>query len=238
MRERPILMSGPMVRAILAGTKTQTRRPVKSMPPQPDVNCHPQQKQRHPAPYFDAYCGQRKTEANPRGMSSEWCWWQVDDRQCLPTIKCTFGQPGDRLWVRESFMPIPPHEVGSKLWDIVYGADATLVKREAPETYRPMLYNYERWSPSIHMPRWACRLVLEIVSVRVERVQGISAADAAEEGMSLDWYSPEHDLHGTYDHYRDAFEDAWNRIYAARGNGWDANPWVWVVEFKRVEASA
>ena len=112
MRERPIIFNTPMVRAILAGTKMQTRRPVKAMPTEPGAECHPRHKQKHPAPYFDAYCGQRKTDANPRGMNDEWCWWQVDDRQCLPVVRCPYGLPGDRLWVRESFMPIPPHKGG------------------------------------------------------------------------------------------------------------------------------
>lgn len=199
MRERPILMSGPMVRAILSGTKTQTRRPVKPQPAYPGAfdNCT-----FIPGNGFvDIYL--------PGAVLPAHHW------------HCHLGKPGDRLWVRETFSPFPPHEVGSKLWGIVYGADAEQVEREAPETYRPMLYNYERWSPSIHMPRWACRLVLEVVSVRVERVQQISEADARAEGFADSM----------------AFKDAWEAMYGKKLGAalWS---WCWVVEFKRAEASA
>lgn len=241
MKERPILFSGPMVRAILAGTKTQTRRPVKSMPPQPEAECHPKHQQKHPAPYFDAYCGQRKTEANPRGMSDEWCWWQVDDRQCLPPVRCPYGQPGDRLWVRETWKNCwgNEFEYQGRLADILYRADGEAL--DAPSN--------EPWRTSIHMPRWACRLVLEIVSVRVQRVQDISEADALAEGMQKvgNCTPPNYDAKA-YQFWNgasvghktavDSFRSLWDTLYAAKGHGWDDNPWVWVVEFKRAEASA
>ncbi len=223
MRERPILMSGPMVRAILAGTKTQTRRPVKNMPPMPMANCHPQQKQRHDVPYFDAYCGQSKTEANPRGMSEEWCWWQVDDRQCLPTIRCPFGQPGDRLWVRETFKHLGGAHIyhGERYNCVRYHADGLEQRIDEPEgeAHNLTLHYLINTVPSIHMPRWACRLVLEIVSVRVERVFDITEEDAQAEGFVASA----------------GFLAVFGQIYGLKGQ---TNPWVWVVEFKRTEASA
>lgn len=195
MRERPILFSGPMVRAILDGRKTQTRRVVT---PQPNV-VH--------AIHADA------------SITTNLIFRSGDQR-----IHCPYGQPGDRLWVRETFAPFPP-VFGSKLWGIIYGADAAQVEREAPDTYRPMLYNYERWYPSIHMPRWACRLVLEIESIRVERLQEISGEDAVAEGVrSLLPYNGIAQCE---------FLELWDSINAKRGFDWDANPWVWVVEFKR-----
>lgn len=102
MAERSISFSAEMVRAILDGRKTVTRRPVKGMPEMPEPECHPLHQRIRPLPYFDAYCGAPKTQANPRGMTKYWCWWQVDDRQCMPMIECPCGAPGDRLMVRGS----------------------------------------------------------------------------------------------------------------------------------------
>ena len=194
MRERPILFSGPMVCAILAGTKTQTRRPVK-------LNASGR-----------AYLSGRN--------------WHLGDPKCVKA--CPYGQPGDRLWVRETFRPFPPCTEAPNLWNIVYGADADQVEREAPKTYRPMLYNYERWSPSIHMPRWACRIVLKITNVRVERLQEISEQDATAEGAKWDARMYPMSFY---------FKELWDSVYSAKGRGWAANPWVWVVEFRRVSAT-
>jgi hypothetical protein len=92
-----------MVRALLAGTKTQTRR-VMSPQPGPYVQQTPDRHAaKHPAPYIDAYCSGAKTPENPRGMSAVWCWWTRDDRQGAKVGRCPYGRPGDRLWVRESW---------------------------------------------------------------------------------------------------------------------------------------
>lgn len=185
--ERPILFQGAMVRAILAGTKTQTRRIVK---------------------------GERVS----RGMESGWLlkpYGILNDRQ-FATAACPYGQPGDRLWVRESHWwfkderdPVtgyyPPKMT---VEDVQFRADGDDGRKV--------------WRPSIHMPRWACRLVLEITAVRVERLRGISAADCWAEGIPS---SPDVDPAHEYC-------DLWEQI---NGPGsWQANPWVWVVEFKKV----
>ena len=112
MKERPIIFSGPMVRAILEGRKTQTRRIIKPQPvPVPPNGWErPTREKKHDAPYFDAYCNKRKSSANPRGMSQDWCWWDEWDRQCLDQIiKCPYGVPSDRLWVRETWNVIECH---------------------------------------------------------------------------------------------------------------------------------
>jgi hypothetical protein len=185
--ERPILFSGAMVRAILSGAKTQTRRICK---PQP-VSCD-------------------------------------QDRDC------PYGQPGDRLWVREGFTPLPmqaPTDKASR-WQICYAAGGA-EEREAPAGYNPMLYNYERWSPSIHMPRWASRITLEITGVRVERLQAISEADAAAEGCDGNCpigHLPAY-MKGPLSYH---YAQLWESI---NGPGsWEANPWVWVVAFRRIVA--
>jgi hypothetical protein len=210
--ERPILFSGPMVRAILDGHKTQTRRVMK---PQPIEGMT-----------YHRVVGHRV------GLSP-------DDRQS-PYIWCPYGLPGDRLWVRETFFyewpeDYPPDDMRD--CRIIYRADEpdyiTDEMREFSSQYR--------WSPSIHMPRWASRLTLEITDVRVERVRWISEHDAMEEGVTI----PEH-KRGTVrlpgggapvlrTTYGSEFAELWNSINAKHGYGWSVNPWVWVIEFRKLD---
>jgi hypothetical protein len=208
MKERPILFSAPMVRALLAGTKTQTRRVVKIT---------------HRTPGLAACL------APPAGMRT---------RTSLAAELCPYGHPGDRLWVRESWSPDPPDVDG-------WGYTAWAGCREGqiagvPERFRyPRFCNYAadwlhgpiRWTPSIHMPRWASRITLEITSVRVERLQEISEADAQAEGWTRrPEVSTDPQVHK--EAARDWFMDLWESI---NGPGsWDANPWVWVIEFRRL----
>jgi hypothetical protein len=249
-KERPILFTEAMVRAILKGQKTQTRRIVKDIPAQPAPNCHPNKLAIHPEPYFDSYCSERKTRENPRAMSVDWCWWQVDDRQCLPTIKCPYGQPGDLLWVREAWC------TGERLDEF----NATEIAAKANDAgfktgpYGPIWYfaNYEyrKWSDrdlfdfgnpgrrrhARFMPRWASRLTLRITNIRVERLQSISKSDAIAEGIqnlggdTERWGIPGE---GYAQHPCRAYWLLWESINGV--GSWDANPWVWVVEFKREE---
>jgi len=189
MRERPILFSGPMVRALLAGTKTQTRRIAKPVK-HPDLGN-----------LYDA--GALVLEREPQ---------HVIDRAS------PYGRPGDRLWVRETWA-FGIHALAAKRDEdgpFVYLADGTTHGRLC-----------ERWRPSIHMPRHACRLVLEIVGVRVERLQAISEADSCAEGIpskGLQFYD------GRPATAKDAFESLWNEINGPAA--WAANPWVWVLEFR------
>ena len=187
MKERPILFSAPMVRAILAGTKTQTRRAVK---PQPNI--------------VHAIYGDASIDTN--------LIFRAGDQR----IHCPYGQPGDRLWVRETWTQacVRPRQGD----EVFYRADGEV----APE--------FEPWIPSIHMFRWASRITLEIVSLRVERLHGISEADAMAEGAEP-YRLPVNPAREALRHV-DGFHHLWNSI---NGPGsWDANPYVWVVEFKRV----
>ncbi len=202
MKQRPILFSAPMVRALLAGSKTQTRRAVA------------------PAPEMVT----DKTIAP----------WQGDPAalQRLLTLNgktCRYGQPGDRLWVREAWKAHPTFD--------------HLPPRDIPQTHIWYMaddgYKAEsRYRQSMFMPRWASRITLEIVSICVERLQDISEADARAEGArECDPVSGREVLlagpsqRGSYVlHYR----DIWEQI---NGPGsWALNPWVWVVEFKRIAA--
>lgn len=195
MTERPILFTGPMVRALLDGSKTQTRRVVK-MPPSWDCFVC--------ADWGDGWWPYRSDD----GESPNY------DNNEIP-MRCPYGQPGDRLWVRETWAPHPdfPETVRRG----VYRAD--------PECK----YDVERWRPSIHMPRWASRILLEIVSVRVERLQDIGVDEIEAEGV----VTSDADImqHGCRARVLD-WQRLWESINGA--GSWDANPWVWAVEFKQV----
>lgn len=202
MKERPILFSGPMVRAILEARKTQTRRVVK---PQPewDVN------------------------------NSRWVMkGRVIEGYAKPQPKCPYGVPGDRLWVRETWSKAL-HGCGVELlerWEPgkegPFGVGAIYAATPHPD-YKP-----GKWKPSIHMPRWASRINLEVTGTRVERLQDISRQDAKFEGFWPGMNGLEKWNGQSYGNAQLAFEACWKDI---NGPGsWDANPWVWVVEFKKL----
>lgn len=214
--DRPIIFSAPMVRALLDGRKTQTRRVLK---PQPEwlsgawYWTSPRYNNGDGARYFHT--------VDVSGVMPAWL-------RALPYA------PGDRLWVREGFMPAPMEAVPAAprptRWNIAYaagGQDEVL----APAGYNPMLYNYERWSPSIHMPRWASRLTLHVTAVRVQRLQDISDADARAEGLERIGTAWGIDgIKGSVAAYeRTAFRVIWNALHGA--GAWDANPWVAAITF-------
>lgn len=208
MKERPILFQGAMVRALLDGSKTQTRRIVK---PQPPANTHCVSTYHYPDPrdHFWAYVNKAENEAE---MSS-WVY------------PCPYGQPGDSLWVRETFCPIYPQDPnynGGRPIENDYAATYIHGDRLGDS-----LGIKKVWKPSIHMPRAASRITLKVIGVRVERLQDISATDCQAEGI----WSNEGPLTGP--EWIDAYRMLWQSI---NGTGsWEANPWVWVIEFKVVK---
>jgi hypothetical protein len=194
MKERPILFSAPMVRALLNGTKTQTRRVFK-------------QKNGGIWPNLNDLPGMRQILRN-----------------------CPYGQPGDRLWVRETWAR--DDEDGGLCYraDIGKGGDADDWERNRLDG-APRF----RWRPSIHMPRWASRITLEITGVRVERLRDISPEDCWAEGIQemRDAGDENGELRGSV---RQDYQALWEAIN--NPGSWAANPWVWVVEFKRLEQPA
>ena len=212
MAEHPILFNGEMVRAILLGTKTQTRRVVK---PQP----HGEGPGGYPVP------------------------------QAI--VDCPYGQPGDTLWVRETWKATLMRTGIRPIVKICY--------RASPGVFNGVLFEDDvlpplrqldgKWRPSIHMPRWASRITLEVTGVRVERVQEISEDGARAEGTDICLDDNHADvkacMRGCLDiqyvetrRYVRAFRCLWDSINARRGYGWGSNPWVWRVEFKTAARAA
>jgi hypothetical protein len=218
MREIPVLMNGPMVRATMGDRKSETRRPVKVQP-----------------------TGDGVTHNNDRSI---WFGWQhglTDDG-----FKCPLGVPGDRLWCRETWRAVMTG------WEtfVEFKAGGANLEGVSRDNVKPPLdlrfvgrresAHSERWRPSIHMPRWACRLFLDVVEVRVERLQDIDEDGARREGIGLRLVDEIDKKH------RDAFAAAlkvsrvaafavlWDSIYGV--GAFAANPWVWAVRFERVKA--
>ncbi|WP_308065138.1 hypothetical protein [Escherichia coli] len=208
MIDRPIFFNAEMVRAILEGRKTQTRRII---------------------------------DEKFRGLDNE-NWKESTD---LLIKRCPFGQPGDRLWVRETCADVNASGIPA----IAYRADKDVLLLTEDESFHdengevnyndPRIKTYPfaqwysdlvdgtegRWRPSIHMPRWASRISLEITNVRVERLHSISEADAKTEGVFPAAYAITHPEAAC----RVGFGDLWCSIYGEES--WTANPWVWVIEF-------
>ena len=220
MKEKPILFSAPMVRAILAGTKTQTRRVVKYAITGPN----------QPHGIFDWHNAKGEWLAAHGGA--------FDFEKTNAALLCPYGQPGDRLWVRETwrYTASTLEESRAITEDITSGIAvdwrATYIDRCMKELgfsreEAEMADDFETWRPSIHMPRWASRILLEVVSVRVERLNDISEADANAEGCN----EPARDQDWTQ--CRRWYRALWDQI---NGTGsWEANPWVWVISFKRID---
>lgn len=208
--DRPILFSAPMVRALLAGTKTQTRRALRLRPPANAVQVSTWHNP-DPRPMFYAWTRDGAPVADHPTAGAEISDW--------PPAPCPYGMPGDRLWVRETHMDLG----GCFLYRADHGA----------ETERALVAPGQRWRPAIHMTRAASRITLEVTGVRAERLQDISQADAMAEGAppahpSIDKVSREF---GYADFPRSWYAQLWDQINGA--GAWDENPWVWVVSFKR-----
>jgi hypothetical protein len=218
-RERPILFSSEMVRAILEGRKTQTRRVLRVQPTRWETVAH--------------FC----TGADHLGWSfykrrGDGCW---ENRE---RFYCPYGKPGDRLWVRETFAAQIITANG-------YDHDGPAIGRMRDKS-KPVLYRADpmydgmtsgefawSWEPSIHMPRWASRINLEITEVRVQRLRDINCGDAAAEGVIDPDYDPSQaDWQVMGKH---PFVELWDSINGKKdGCSWADNPWVWALTFRRV----
>lgn len=232
-KERPILFSAPMVRAILAGTKTQTRRlvkwPIYSNGTRydrglGDILCH---NDYLPPSAMLMEVRRGKTSYVTSNLEA----WEHE---------CPYGEPGDRLWVRETWSP--DHRDVYPCIPYVYRASASFSDDEAREHRfcdfeKTGVRHFEclacagfKWRPSIHMPRSVSRITLEITDVRVERLQSISDSDAKAEGVAPAPFCKSSRPAGQ--EHVEAFEDLWDSINLLRAP-WSSNPWVWALSFRR-----
>lgn len=215
IKERPIIFSGEMVQAILAGRKTVTRRVVK-----PKWKLGP--------------CDIREIGNGPEVYAAGGVW--------LP-LECPYGEQGSRLWVREAWRRTCDTDA---VCCVAYRADGAALhylcdnggEGDPTELAGPAgkLWDDDaaKWRPSIHMPRWASRITLEVKSVRVERLQDITEAEAIAEGFERDFRPDGTDYGCGLVHAVEGFAALWDQLNAGRGYAWESNPWVWRVEFERI----
>ena len=211
MTERPIPFSAEMVRAILDGRKTMTRRVIV---PQPDGIT-----QGTPWVYKDV-------EISTRDFRKE-----VIKNTYVRKLKCKYGVPGDLLWVREKII----RRKSDPIDVCIYAADMTPVLGGPIAYCNRSVWQWDNINPLVRSPRWASRILLEITAVRAERLQDITEGDAQKEG----WFFQGHDLLQSYDPVtmdsaRKWYSDLWDALNAKRGYPWSSNDWVNVIEFKRV----
>ncbi len=231
IKERPILFSGEMIRAILGGRKVQTRRVIK-------LPCGPG----------------RNAQGNNWSLSTQadgsyWPEYHMAGWPEYRRMPCPHGRVGDRLWCRETYHASDLCRDYQQQSDVIYRADT--------ERAKPIPGSSLVWKPSIFMPRWASRLTLEIVDIRVERVQDITEEDAIAEGIKR-FFAPYHvreswprtpnkmlpAIYGTGERNdaedfsaRGAFWRLWNSINGKKfGTSWNENPWCWVISFRRIDA--
>lgn len=238
MKETPIIFNMDMVRAILDGRKTQTRGVVKGYKPS----------------WFDIV--ESKTDNSVKFIKSFNFGGHHAGLSVTKWIKCPYGKVGDRLWVRETWADVNTPDGPaicyradgsyqhwrdfSTVFDKDYGAGPSMNYEAYPGDYVMWwedLLNGEpdhRWKPSIHMPKWACRTWLEITNIRVERLQDINYAEVIAEGFH--WLltdeqqtDAEHRFNGIK-----AYSRLWDSIYGKK-YPWEDSPWVWVIEFKRID---
>ncbi len=215
MTEYPIIFNSDMVKAILEGRKTQTRRPIN---PQPDEGT---------LVGFSFFSGNDAIEIRDytKGTSM--------------IIKCPFGKVGNRLWVKETWN-ITQFDNHGKLEfpNIYYRADSSTQLFVSDVVWKYNRPNNGKWRPSIHMPRWASRITLKITGVNVQRIQEITHKECELEGANDEkWQSWSEDAWNAglppgshIENIKEHFENIWNSIY---GN-WDSNPWVWVINFEKI----
>ncbi|EOY5362040.1 TPA: hypothetical protein MIQ47_00880 [Klebsiella pneumoniae] len=240
MKERGMIFNGEMVRAILDGRKTQTRRPIK-------------------------WKQTRFTEIGEREDGSKWPWSEDAEHACDFWHPCPFGAVGDRIWVRETWATLGNEDGCCIDWEgnLCKGDERSAARiyrascEQRPGDYglwsipddaywKPHTKEHKfegAWRPSIHMPRWASRILLEITNVGVQRLQDISSGDAVREGIcqlpasGRYCVSPgDQYFGGASRSAKEVYSWLWSSIYGEES--WKANPWVWVIEFKRIEGGA
>lgn len=255
VKERPILFSGPMVKALLEGRKTQTRRIIRCGCNSIHINRLLGAWPLSRPPYqFDGSERPWQWKGNSPPKTGDWieeCQTDVDDHETYP-VRFPYGQPGDRLFVKETWAlvypwydheagyvdevevwsetipPTPPDGLDGKSWRVWYAADSDDINQHADDRF------VRRYRSPLFMPRWASRITLEITEVRVERLQSISYLDCRAEGIpAVSCYDDSPEPETILGAIRDEYREVWESI---NGKGsWDLNSWVWALSFRRLE---
>ena len=222
VKERPIIFSGEMVKAILDGKKTMTRHLVK----------------------FKDFTTDSITPLHIELAEGRYCLFNERNGWLIGYPKCKFGEIGDRLWVRETWQEIGPDCLLT--YKATYPSDL-YAKRPELENVPPLAGLKERgylWKSPMFMPRWASRILLEITDIRVERLQDISEQDCEKEGLRILPASGRYVVNPGDQHFGGASHDAvevfswlWDSINAKKGYPWSSNPWVWAIELKVIEVA-
>lgn len=201
MKEYPILFSSEMVNAILDGRKTQTRRALTKQP----------------------------IDALPMKVPNLWVTLETRNPHHGRVIRCRYGVPGDRLWVRETWQTESRFDIFSPS-EVPQGSNLRWLADDSIGV-ASIGCPFGRVRPSIHMPRWASRIVLEIMNIRLERLQEITGDECTLEGIQVAWSDPNNNNQEI-----ETYKALWDKLNSKRGFGWDVNPWVWVIEFKAVKS--
>lgn len=209
MKERPIIFNSEMVRAILQGRKTQTRRVIKQTIRREEIAGNVFRARK--SGWIAWFPG---TMANLEDLTKQWYEFGFE---------CPYGKLGDRLWARETWAV---HPTLNRFSPRNLDSDNPVYFR----TDSGVNESHFVWRPSIFMPRWASRITLEITNVRVERVKDISRSDCVKEGL---YPTMSND---SEQNIRVRYRELWDSLNKKRGYSWESNPWVWVIEFKRVQA--
>lgn len=221
IRERPIIFSGPMVKAILEGRKTQTRR-ILLPKPKPETAAIDQRSGEETGLWYTWIKRSGKFGVHHDFNPQAW--------------RCPYGQPGDRLWVRETFWATEGGTYYRADGDECFAA-CDLNQGGYPRSCQQYpncdcpKFDAE-WKPSIHMPRSACRIILEVTKVRVRHLQDIDEEEAQAEGAPLAGVNSEA---GDERNYVEGFQELWDGLNRKRGFAWHTNPWVWALTFKVLE---
>ena len=232
-QEHPILFSGPLVRAILDGKKTQTRRIIRP-------------------PHGIGWVAGGPIIRTAADLADPWFRWEREQSFAeleFRDVRCPLGKPGDRLWVRETWRLTDFASYDTDRYSAAVEMRADGARPFRKEGGPEMLHERCDWRPSIHMPRWASRISLEVTDVRVQRLQEITEAEIGTEGVRLDDGGVAACAFERAEYYQSGgspiggrspevcgFAALWDSIYGrSAGGSWGENPWVWAVSFKRVQ---
>lgn len=240
MTERGMIFNSEMVRAILDGRKTQTRREVKL---NLDIACLATTYDWAASLAANHYQGLTEEQIQQKAESLRGVIHPVIlGNGQMVSIICPHGKPGDRIWVRETFCPVDDTQYGGEKWVDYRATPKFEASHPAGWDCAPNDAEALKWRPSIHMPRWASRILLEITDVRVGQLNAISEEDATAEGVPPaggllpDYPGTFLTPKGDFATAKVAFQRLWESIYGEES--WKANGWVWVISFKRVEGGA